>query len=402
MKLLFIQGGSRVRVTTNSKFYVDGNFNNDIWKRYNAYSDELHVVLRKCDQIFDEEKINNKYNNIDTNLMNLKLVDDIYSPRINFLNLKKRRKIKETIKEEVKKADKVIIRSIGNFYTNTALKYCIKYKKEYLIEVTGFAFEGLWYHSILGKIVAIPRETKLRKSIKNAPYAVYVTNQALQNRYPCNGKSLGCSDVELQLENNKILNERLKKIEKYSDDTIYKLGTAAFLNVRWKGIQDVIRALYELKREGISNFRYELIGSGNTEYLEGLIKKYNLQGQVHILGVKEHEKVFEWLNEIDIYIQPSYQEGLCRSIVEAMSQACPCIVSNAGGNKELIESDFVFRKGKIDEIKNILKTEINKNNLTEQAENNFEYSKLFNKETLDNKRNKFYKNFMNSKVGKND
>ena len=37
MRLLFIQGGSRVRVCSNNNKYVDGNFNNDIWKRYKSY-----------------------------------------------------------------------------------------------------------------------------------------------------------------------------------------------------------------------------------------------------------------------------------------------------------------------------------------------------------------------------
>ena len=71
MKLLFIQGGSRVRECNNGNYYVDGNFNNDIWKRYNSYCDELMVILRKIDYKFNEKDIMNKYNIIDTNLMKL-------------------------------------------------------------------------------------------------------------------------------------------------------------------------------------------------------------------------------------------------------------------------------------------------------------------------------------------
>ena len=47
MKLLFINGGSRVRISNNGKYYTDSNFNQSIWDRYISYCDELTVVLRK-------------------------------------------------------------------------------------------------------------------------------------------------------------------------------------------------------------------------------------------------------------------------------------------------------------------------------------------------------------------
>lgn len=121
-KLLFIQGGSRVRVSKNNHYYVDGNFNNVIWKRYKSYSSDFTAILRRCADEYEEDKIRNKYNAINTNIVNLKLVDDIYSPKINFFKLNKKLKIKKIIKQEVLKADKVIIRSIGNFYTKYSIK----------------------------------------------------------------------------------------------------------------------------------------------------------------------------------------------------------------------------------------------------------------------------------------
>jgi len=87
VKLLFIQGGSRVRICDNGKKYVDGNFNNNIWKRYKSYCNDLTVILRKIDNIFIEDEIKDKLNFIDENLINLKCVSDIYKPKKNFLNL---------------------------------------------------------------------------------------------------------------------------------------------------------------------------------------------------------------------------------------------------------------------------------------------------------------------------
>ena len=393
MKLLFIQGGSRVRKCKNGSFYVDGNFNNDIWKRYKSYCDDLTVILREKSEFYDENDIKDKLNNIDTNLINLVLVEDVYKPKKNFLNLKMKKKIKKQIESAVIASDKIIIRSIGNFYTNTALKYCKKYNKDYLIEVTGFAFEGLWYHSLYGKVVAIPREIKLRKSIKDAPYAVYVTEKALQKRYPCKGKTLGCSDVEL-LDMDK--NNVIEKINNLNKNGKLKLGTAAFLDVKWKGQKNVIKALYKLKKAGYDNFIYELIGAGNKAYLEGFIEKYNLKENVRILGVKKREEVFEWLKTVDVYVQPSYQEGLCRAIVEAMSMGCPVIASNAGGNAELIDKKMIYPKGNVKMLFEIL-MRINKNLLFDQVNNNFEKAHAYQKELLNKKRDNFYLNFVDER-----
>lgn len=393
MKLLFIQGGSRVRKCKNGSFYVDGNFNNDIWKRYKSYCDDLTVILREKSEFYDENDIKDKLNNIDTNLMNLVLVEDVYKPKKNFLNFKLKKKIKKQIESAVIASDKIIIRSIGNFYTNTALKYCKKYNKDYLIEVTGFAFEGLWYHSLYGKVVAIPREIKLRKSIKDAPYAVYVTEKALQKRYPCKGKTLGCSDVEL-IDMGK--NNVIEKINNLNKNGKLKLGTAAFLDVKWKGQKDVIKALHKLKKAGYDNFTYELIGAGNKAYLEGYIEKYNLKENVRILGVKKREEVFEWLKTVDVYVQPSYQEGLCRAIVEAMSMGCPVIASNAGGNAELIDKKMIYPKGNVKMLFEIL-MRINKNLLCDQINNNFEKAHAYQKELLNKKRDNFYSNFVDER-----
>ena len=394
-KLLFIQGGSRVRVSKNNHYYVDGNFNNVIWKRYKSYSSDFTAILRRCADEYEEDKIRNKYNAINTNIVNLKLVDDIYSPKINFFKLNKKLKIKKIIKQEVLKADKVIIRSIGNFYTNTALKYCKKFKKDYLIEVTGFAFEGLWYHSSIGKILAIPRELKLKFSLKKAPYAVYVTKEALQKRYPCKGYTLGCSDVVIDNMDENILKKKNNFYENLNETYKFKLGTAAFLDVNWKGQIYVVKALAKLKQKGITNLEYQMIGSGTGNKIKNIAKKFGVNDQIKILGTLPHEQVFNWLDTIDIYIQPSFQEGLCRAIVEAMSRACPIICSNTGGNYELANKEFLFKKGNTREIvSKVLKMQ-SKSIIMNESKRSFEEAKKFKKEDLDKKRDEFYRKFIN-------
>jgi len=392
MKLLFIQGGTRLKKDVEGNYYTDGNLNDKVWDRYKNYCDELIVVLRSESKTYEKDYALKNFNPMNSNKMKVVPTLDLMRPKTNFFNPKKRNQIKKDIERAVMECDKAIIRSAHNFYTLTAIKMCKKHNKPYLIEVAGYAFDGYWGHGdIYGKLVAVPYELLAKKAMKEAKYCVYVTNESLQKNYPCNGKTLGCSDVELNDLNEADLKNKIKQIK--NNKSRFTLGTIGWVNLKLKGQYDVIQVLGELKKAGIDNFDYELVGLGNHDYLDSLIKKYNLEDNVRIIGPLPHDKVFEWLRKIDIYIQPSYQEGLCRAVVEAMSMACPIIVSNAGGNPELANPEFVFKKGNHKELSNILKR-INKDILASEAERSFNEAKNYNKDLLDKKRNDFYSEFI--------
>ena len=308
------------------------------------------------------------------------------------MNLKKRRQVSNEIEKAVRSADKIVIRSLGNIYTNTALKFARKYNKPYVVEVTGFAFEGLWYHSLRGKIVAPFKEMQYKRLLKKAPYAIYVTEEALQKRYPCNGITLGCSDVELPPVSEDVLTNRSKKILNQKDKIV--LGTAAFLDVGWKGQKYVIKALSKLKSKGYDNFEYRLIGAGKGEKLKKLIAKLHLEDSVVILGALSHEQVFDWFDTVDVYIQPSFQEGLCRALIEAMSRACPVACSNVGGNYELVSKDKMFKKGSVNQIADMLILYTSKEVQIAEAERSFNVAKNYDKSLLDSKRASFFNEFI--------
>src|SRR5699024_4986762 len=105
-----------------------------------------------------------------------------------------------------------------------------------------------------------------------------------------------------------------------------------------------------------TNYEYQLVGSGDQSYLRSIAKKYNVVDQVKFLGPLPHNKIFDWLESIDIYTQPSRQEGLPRALIESFSRGLPAFGARTGGIPELLEDDFIFSNTRknIDEICNIL------------------------------------------------
>ena len=136
------------------------------------------------------------------------------------------------------------------------------------------------------------------------------------------------------------------------------------------------------------------MGQGDPSRLNRLINRLQLNDEVEIIGQIKHEQVFDLLNQSDIYIQPSKQEGLPRAVIEAMSKACPIFGANTGGIPELILPTCIFQKGNIKQIESLL-SNIDKSFLAKMAQMNFETAKNYLPEVLTERRRGFYENFIN-------
>ena len=129
MRLLFIQGGTRLKQDTEENWYTDGNFNDSVWKRYTSVCDQLTVLLRKEDCVYKIEDAQKRFNRFDTKNINLVPLVDIYRPVKRFFNPVLKKQVYEKKKSEIEKVDCVIIRSVITFYTTTALDICKELNK---------------------------------------------------------------------------------------------------------------------------------------------------------------------------------------------------------------------------------------------------------------------------------
>jgi glycosyltransferase involved in cell wall biosynthesis len=85
------------------------------------------------------------------------------------------------------------------------------------------------------------------------------------------------------------------------------------------------------------NVRLRILGDGPE--LDSLKQKAgHLEENIHFLGFKEN--ISKYLSESDIFVQNSTSEGLSRSIIEASSAGLPCVVSDVGGNNEIVVHEY--------------------------------------------------------------
>lgn len=369
----------------DGQVYTTGGLTSKKLEEYIHYFGDL-TIFSRCRNIINTKDDKNKMSKATTAGVKFDSIPKLDFYSLFFGTIRKR------IKNLVKDSEFVIIR-LPSYIGLIAAKEAKKQGKNYLIEMVACPWDALWnYGKIQKKIFAFPTYLFNKKVIKQAPNVIYVSDNFLQNRYPTCGNSIGCSDVVLPSIKEEVLLNRLNKISTMTH-TI-KIGTLGNLELKCKGQHFVIKAISDLKNQGI-NIEYYLAGGGSLTYLTEIAKKYSVQENIHIMGSLPHDEVFKLLDDIDIYIQPSLQEGLPRSVVEAMSRACPVLGSRTGGIPELVGEAYIFERKDVKGIERKIVEMINDRDLLIQAsKQNFEKVKEFQIEDLTLKRENYYQKIL--------
>jgi glycosyltransferase involved in cell wall biosynthesis len=105
--------------------------------------------------------------------------------------------------------------------------------------------------------------------------------------------------------------------------------------VRGKGVQDLIEALGQVLINGVQDFRLRVIGDMNVaeasfrEHLIQRVKDLKLTKHVEFLGAVPDEKRDGILLSSHILVAPSYHEGFCVPVIEALRAGVVPIVYSA-------------------------------------------------------------------------
>lgn len=272
-----------------------------------------------------------------------KLEKFIPSPNINLLVYDKKLSFKEKkkiIKKEVKNHTYVSMK-MPLKDALLACWYAIRYHKKFVLESAGSAFQSLWYHGGLKyKLAAIPIEMLVKYYHRKAKYIVFVSKFNLQKSYKSKAYQIGCPDVVLDMPKEEVLQKRLSKIEE--NKNTYYVGLIGATQAEYRGHDILIKAIKILQDKNYDVHIRFLGGGTKDEKRKELATSLSVLDKVEFCGRLPHDKVLDWIDDIDILAMPTKVESLGRAIIEAMSRGCPVVGSKDTAVEEQIGSDCLI------------------------------------------------------------
>lgn len=105
-----------------------------------------------------------------------------------------------------------------------------------------------------------------------------------------------------------------------------------------KDVSSILEAIAEIIKR-YKNIKALIVGSGELEpELKEKSKKLQLENHVFFCGMIPYTEIPTILAAGDIFVSPSLDEGLSRSVLEAMAMELAVIVTPVGGNPEIIRN----------------------------------------------------------------
>jgi glycosyltransferase involved in cell wall biosynthesis len=254
-----------------------------------------------------------------------------------------------------------------------AAALALRLGKPLALDIGGCVLDGMRAHgSLAGKLYAPVAYRRMRGVVRQAAWVSYVTRYFLQERYPARqgARTVACSNVDLAEPSPEVLAARLARIADRDGPLVF--GTVGSLYGGFKGIQHALAAFAKI-RSRLPDFRYRVLGGGDAGPWRRLVEQHGLSDRVTFDGVlPAGQPVLDWLDGIDVYLQPSLREGLPRALIEAMSRGCPAIASDLAGIPELLPRELLHAPGNVDDLAALIEASTPASVRTERAQRNWE------------------------------
>jgi glycosyltransferase involved in cell wall biosynthesis len=157
-------------------------------------------------------------------------------------------------------------------------------------------------------------------------------------------------DLNLLPNNFSIINNGIRldpSIKSSKRENSHIFGSLSRLDPQ-KGNDLLIKNFVQLKQL-IPNAILNIAGNGEQRSeIENLIQENNADSYINLVG--ETNEPIRFLKGIDYFISNSLGEGLPYSVLEAMSEGIPCILSNVSGHNSLIPTSELFSPSSSEEL----------------------------------------------------
>lgn len=170
---------------------------------------------------------------------------------------------------------------------------------------------------------------------------------------------IGIADNKIVILNNIVSPPIIKEVE--SKSARIKLLFLGEIGKR-KGVYDLLDVLNANKHYYHDKIELRIGGNLEEDKLKQTLLKYGLNEFVTFEGWISGEKKIDCLNWADIFVLPSYNEGLPIAILESMSYGVPVISTNVGGIPEILhnhKNGILITPGNLEEIDSSIRYFIN-------------------------------------------
>jgi len=199
--------------------------------------------------------------------------------------------------------------------------------------------------------------------------------------------------LEIKTIYNGVDTTKFKPSKEKNSSQSLKLICSARL-IKRKGQYTLIDAVSNLKKEGVK-IHVDLVGEGDEKeaYIK-YAKEKEVAKQIMFSGYVPRKDMPKKYQEADIFVLPSYNEGMSNALLEAMACGLPVIVTDVGGTEELVDENigFVFKAGDSDTLTKIIKNEFqNKEKIDKLGQNSRKKAEQFNWRKIAEEYSKLFK-----------
>ena len=105
-----------------------------------------------------------------------------------------------------------------------------------------------------------------------------------------------------------------------------------------KGLPILLESLSVLKQQHPDILLTVVGDDPDRQKLEQITDKLGLSGNVNYVGYKSQGEVRDYLQQTDVFVLPSFAEGVPVVLMEAMASGVPVVATQVGGVSELVDS----------------------------------------------------------------
>ena len=322
-----------------------------------------------------------------------------------------RLRVKARASGAVEKGDAVILRVPGQV-ANSVDYWLHQRGMPFALEVVGDPYDNLSPRANRHPVAPIARRyftRHLRSQCQRANAVSYVTQHALQRRYPPGERRYTTEYSSVALRGESFVTERSYATavsdvnlsgDAYGTERTATPAKGTFrclcvgmLDSLVKGPDTLIDAIAICKHRGVS---IQAVFVGGGPYIEKLRKrtvKLGIEEFVQFRGaLPGGEPVRHEMDSADIFVLPSRAEGLPRAMLEAMARGLPCIGSTVGGIPELLrQEDLVPPDAPVALADKLMEVLRDRDRLARMSRQSLAVAKDYCAPVLDEKRRYFYR-----------